>query len=241
MPNDPAYLRDLFDHSAWYYDAVNFVTSAGQVVLWRRDVAALAAPQPRDRLLDAFSGTGGLALQLLNRLGPEGELVLADLSPEMLQIARTRVAMQLARRRGPRPKVTFVVGDLLEENPGLGHFDVVTLGWGLRYVADVPRALARIRSFLRPGGRLVVLEFTRPHRVSWALPAQLFFRYGVPKIGSWLVRDRELEEYMRDSSAAFLKTEALAGLIAATGLTITAVHAHLGGLVTVIAAEDRNR
>jgi ubiquinone/menaquinone biosynthesis C-methylase UbiE len=85
---------------------------------------------------------------------------------------------------------------------------------------------------------LVVLEFTRPRRLSWAAPAQLFFRHGVPRIGSWLAGDRELHEYMRVSSAAFPKAELLARLIGETGLTVTAVRSHLGGLVTVIAAAD---
>lgn len=238
MPSDPVYLRDLFDHSAWYYDAVNVVTSFGQVALWRREVAALADPRPADRVLDAFSGTGGLALEVLPRLGPEAELVLADLSPAMLRVAQTRIGSRLARRRGPRPRARFVVGDLLQQDLGLGLFDVITLGWGLRYVPDVPKALARICTFMKPGGRLVVLEFTRPRRLSWAAPAQLFFRHGVPRIGSWLAGDRELHEYMRVSSAAFPVAEMLAGIIGETGLTVTAVRSHLGGLVTVIAAAD---
>jgi demethylmenaquinone methyltransferase/2-methoxy-6-polyprenyl-1,4-benzoquinol methylase len=238
MPSDPVYLRDLFDRSAWYYDAVNVVTSFGQVALWRREVAALADPRPADSVLDAFSGTGGLALEVLPRLGAEAELVLADLSPGMLRVARTRVGSQLARRRGPRPRVSFVVGDLLEQDLGLGVFDVIMLGWGLRYVPDVSKALARIRALMRPGGRLVVLEFTRTRPASWAVPAQLFFRHGVPRLGSWLAGDRELHEYMRASSAAFPEAEVLAGLIGETGLTVTALRSHLGGLVTVVAAAD---
>ena len=238
MPFDPVYLRDLFNHSAWYYDGVNLITSFGQVVLWRKEVATLADPSPADRVLDAFSGTGGLALEMLPRLGAEADLVLADLSPAMLHAAQTRIGSELARSTGPRPKATYVVGDLLTDELGLGSFDVVTLGWGLRYVPDVRKALARIRTFMSPGGRLVVLEFTHPRRFSWAVPAQLFFRYGVPRIGSWLAGDRELHEYMRVSSAAFPEAEVLAGLIAETGLTVTALRSHLGGLVTVVAAAD---
>ncbi len=238
MPTDPTYLRDLFDHSASYYDAVNVVTSFGQVALWRREVAALADPQPGARVLDAFSGTGGLALQVLRRLDPRAELVLADLSPGMLRVAQTRIGSLLSRRCGSRPRATFVVGDLLEDELGLGLFDVITLGWGLRYVPDLPKALARIRTFLKPGGRLVVLEFTHPRPHIWAAPAQLFFRYGVPRLGSWLAGDRELHEYMRESSAVFPEAEVFAALIRGTGLTVTALRSHLGGLVTVVAAAD---
>ena len=239
MPYDPLYLRDLFSHSAWYYDAVNAVTSAGQVFLWRREVAALAAPRPTDRVLDAFAGTGGLALAVLPRLDARGELVLADLSPAMLHVAQKRIGTRLAGQgEERRPHVGFVVGDLLGDDLDLGRFDVVTLGWGLRYVADVPAALKRVRALLRPGGRLVVLEFTQPRRRSWATPAHVFFRDAVPRVGSWLAGDAELHDYMRDSSAAFPPAEVLAGLMGATGLTVTAVRSHLGGLVTIVAAED---
>jgi demethylmenaquinone methyltransferase/2-methoxy-6-polyprenyl-1,4-benzoquinol methylase len=235
---DPTYLRDLFDHSAWYYDDINVVTSFGQVWHWRREVADLADVKPADRALDAFSGTGGLAVEVLSRLGPEGELVLADLSPAMLHVAHMRIGVRLSRRQELRPRVSFVTGDLLKQDLGLGLFNVITLGWGLRYVRDIREALARVRSLLLPGGRLVVLEFTRPRRRSWAYPAQLFFQHGVPKIGSWLAGDSELHEYLRVSSAAFPRAEVLAGLIAETGLTVTAMRGHLGGLVTIVAAAD---
>jgi demethylmenaquinone methyltransferase/2-methoxy-6-polyprenyl-1,4-benzoquinol methylase len=163
----------------------------------------------------------------------------------MLDIAQAQVDRRLARRPGPRPKVTLIAGDLLRQELGLGSgsFDVVTLGWGLRYVANVPAALERVRSFLRPGGRLVVLEFTRPRNSGclsdWrhhpAIPAQLFFRYAVPRIGSWLAGDSEAYEYMRVSSAAFPEAEVLVAAITEAGLTVTHEHRRIGGLVTVIA------
>jgi demethylmenaquinone methyltransferase / 2-methoxy-6-polyprenyl-1,4-benzoquinol methylase len=239
LPSDPAYLRDLFNHSAWYYDAVNAVTSAGQVALWRREVAALARPRSHDRVLDAFAGTGGLAGEIVSSLGREGELVLVDLSPAMLHMARNRLGKRLARlEEGRRPRVEYVVADLVEGELGLGGFDVIVLGWGLRYVSDVPRTLARIRSLLEPAGRLVVLEFTRPPQRSWALPAHIFFQRAVPRVGSWLAGDSELHEYLRVSSAAFPGSADLAARISDTGLSVTALRSHLGGLVTMVAAED---
>jgi demethylmenaquinone methyltransferase/2-methoxy-6-polyprenyl-1,4-benzoquinol methylase len=236
-PHDPGYLRDLFDRGSWYYDAVNVVTSMGQVTMWRKEVTALAAPRPGDRVLDAFAGTGGLAGEVLPKLGAAGELVLVDLSAGMLHRARMRIGPRLAGAERPRPLVRFVVGDLLRDDLGLGLFDLVLLGWGLRYVPDVRQALERVRSFVRPGGRLVVLEFTRPARGGWATPAHLYFRHVVPRLGSLLAGDDELHHYLGVSSAAFPDSATLAGLVAETGMTITTVRSHLGGLVTIVAAE----
>lgn len=259
-PVDPAYLRDLFSHSARLYDRVNQITSWGQVGRWRDETVELAAPGPVDRVLDAFCGSGGLAARVVGRLGTGGELVLADLSPVMLHEARRRIAPQSDRphkpgpprpsapprrsspsrlsgqERMPTPRMTYVAGDILRDDLGLDGFDVVLLGWGLRYVPDVPAAIARLSGFLRPGGRLVILEFTRPTALIWALPAQFYFRRVLPRVGSWLARDRELYEYLRASSETFLDTRALIETVDATGVTVTEWRTHFGGLVTILLA-----
>lgn len=235
-PTDATYLRDLFNNSARYYESVNMVTSAGQVVLWRREVIAAARLQPTDRVLDAFCGPGGLAERALPLLGSEGSLVLADLSPVMLHEARLRLARRSASQTGPRPHLEFIAGDLLREDLGLKDFDVVFLGWGLRYVADVGAGLARMRFFLRPGGRLVILEFTRPAPISWATPAHYYFRHILPRVGSWLARDRELHDYLKVSAAEFLSASELRHAVEETGFEILSCGSHLGGLVTILAA-----
>ena len=235
-PTDPAYLRDLFNHSARYYDSVNKTTSLGQVDGWRKEVVWAASLHPGDRVLDAFSGPGGVSAKVVPQLGPGGRLVLADLSPMMLHEARKRLGPIIASRGEYRPRVEYIVGDLLRDDLGLGLFDVVFLGWGLRYVENVDDALARIRTFVKPGGRLVVLEFTRPPLVSWATPAHLYFRYVLPRIGSLLAGDRELHEYLTESAAAFLSTPELLRALQGAGFEIRKYSGHLDGLVTIAAA-----
>lgn len=235
-PKDVTYLRDLFNNSARYYEWVNVVTSLGQVFLWRREVISAARLQPGDRVLDAFCGPGGLAETALPHLGPEGRLVLADLSPVMLEKARVRLAGHTAGHPGPRPPVEYVAGDLLHDDLGLSDFDVVFLGWGLRYVEDVSLALRRMHSFLRPGGRLVVLEFTQPPRWSWATPVHYYFRDILPKIGSWLARDRELHDYLSVSAAEFLTVASLKDALQQAHFDVTSCRTHFDGLVTIVAA-----
>lgn len=235
-PTDPSYLRDLFNNSARYYESVNKVTSLGQVALWRKDVVWAASLHPNDRVLDAFSGPGGLSAEAIPHLGSGGSLVLADLSPVMLHEARKRLGPILESRGANRPRVEYIAGDLLSDDLGLGEFDVVFLGWGLRYVEDVDAALARMRSFVKPGGGLVVLEFTRPPRVSWATPAHLYFRYLLPRIGSWLAADRELHEYLARSAATFLSAPELVRAVQDAGFAIRSCSSRLDGLVTIVAA-----
>jgi demethylmenaquinone methyltransferase / 2-methoxy-6-polyprenyl-1,4-benzoquinol methylase len=235
-PVDPAYLRDLFSHSARFYDPVNVITSWGQVGRWRDETIAFAAPGPADRVLDAFCGPGGLAERALAKLGSGSELVLADLSPVMLHAARRRLSPRSGHPRQQAPRIAYVTGDILRDDLGLGTFDVVLLGWGLRYVPDIPAAVARLGDFLRPGGRLTILEFTKPTARGWALPAQLYFRRVLPSLGSWLARDRELYDYLRASSETFLDTPALIKVVSATGLRVVGWRTHLGGLVTILVA-----
>ena len=129
-PTDPSYLRDLFNNSARYYDSVNKTTSLGQVAGWRKEVVWAASLHPNDRVLDAFSGPGGLSAEAATQLGSGGRLVLADLSPVMLHEARKRLGPVLARRGANRPRTEYIAGDLLRDDLGLGEFDVVFLGWG---------------------------------------------------------------------------------------------------------------
>jgi demethylmenaquinone methyltransferase/2-methoxy-6-polyprenyl-1,4-benzoquinol methylase len=235
-PKDIEYLRDLFNNSARYYEWVNSVTSLGQVYLWRREVIAAARLRPEDKVLDAFCGPGGLAEIALPRLSGDGKLVLADLSPVMLERAKARLEKVHRTRTSSRPPIEYVAGDLLHEDLRLHDFDAALLGWGLRYVEDVDAALARMRSFLRADGRLVVLEFTGPPRWSWATPVHYYFRRVLPRIGSWLARDRELHDYLSVSAAEFPSVDELKRAIEKAGFRVYTCRTHFDGLVTIIAA-----
>ena len=227
-PVDPSYLRDLFSRNARTYDVVNTLISLGQVERWRRELVALADVQPGDAVLDAFAGPGSLARYAAARLAPEGRLVLADLSPVMLAEARRR----LSTTRGPR--LEYMTADVLAPDTELGLFDVVLLGFGLRYVPDVHRALERLVLCLRPGGRLAVLEFTRPARPTFALPAQWYFGRVLPRVAAALAGDAEIYEYLHASSSAFLTAEELVDAFRTARLEPRATRRRLGGLVTCV-------
>ena len=130
--------------------------------------------------------------------------------------------------------------DVLAPDTDLGRFDVVVLGFGLRYVPDVNRALQRLAGYLRPGGRLGVLEFTRPSRATLARPAQWYFGRVLPHLAARLAGDAEIYEYLRDSAAAFLTSAELADAFVESGVDPTATRIRLGGLVTSMVGSPRD-
>jgi demethylmenaquinone methyltransferase / 2-methoxy-6-polyprenyl-1,4-benzoquinol methylase len=251
-PVDPSYLRDLFSRNARTYDAVNALISLGLVERWRRELVTLADVRPDDAVLDAFAGPGSLARYASARLGPAGRLVLADLSPVMLAEARRRLQPEAGTRAGPRrhrrdeppgrgsgPRLEFVTADVLAPETDLGRFDVVLVGFGLRYVPDVPRALDRFARCLRPGGRLAVLEFTRPSGATLARPSQWYFSRVLPQVAAALAGDAEIYQYLRASSAAFLTADELAAAFVEAEIAPLTTRTRLGGLVASVVGTVR--
>ena len=166
----PEGVRSMFDRIAPVYDAMNRVMTAGLDVRWRR-LAAGAVVRPGDHVLDACCGTGDLAVAAA-RLG--GKVTGLDFSGPMLERARRKA-----------PELAWVQGDLLALPFERESFDAATVGFGVRNVADLGAGLSELRRVLRPGGRLAILEITRP-RGPLALFYRLWFDGIVPVLGKVL-------------------------------------------------------
>jgi len=215
----PGDVAAMFDAIAGRYDLLNDILSAGQVRLWRRAVARITAAGLSERVLDLAAGTGTSSLTFT---ATGADCVACDFSLGMLQAGRSRLAgsgAQDGQLRDGRGRLNFVAGDALRLPFADGAFDAVTISFGLRNVASPGAALAEMRRVTRPGGRLVVCEFST---ITIAPVDKLYRRYllnVLPAIARRTARNPEAYEYLAESVADWPAQRELAGLIEAAGWT----------------------
>jgi demethylmenaquinone methyltransferase/2-methoxy-6-polyprenyl-1,4-benzoquinol methylase len=193
----------MFDRIAPVYDAMNRVMTAGLDVRWRK-LAAEAVVRPGDRVLDAACGTGDFAIA--DERAGAGAVVGVDFSARMLERARRKA-----------PAIDWRHGDLLDLPFPDASFDATTVGFGIRNVSELDRGLHELRRILRPGGRLAVLEITRPRGVIAPFFA-LWFDRVIPLIGRAVPGGRAYT-YLPASVRRFPGAEELAGRLEGAGFT----------------------
>ena len=219
-----AYVRGMFDQIAGGYDRVNDWMTGGLHHAWKRRLIALVAPRPGEAALDLATGTGDLACRLAAAVGGEGRVTGLDFSAGMLAIARQRPDA------GP---ITWREGDMLALPIDDASVDVVTVGFGLRNVADLDRALAEIARVLRPGGRFGSLETARPRTAVMRAAVRLHGQV-LPLLGRAVAGDGDAYRYLHASALAFTDQDALAARCQAAGLVDVAVHDLAGGALAIV-------
>ena len=202
-------VRAMFDRIAGFYDVMNSVMTVGLHHRWRSRAADLAALAPGDSALDVACGTGDLAIELARRVGPDGEVIGADFSEEMLERARAKAA-------GAR-EIAWEWGNALELPYASGRFHAATVGFGARNFSDLDRGLAEMTRVVRPGGRVVVLEITTPRRPPLSTFYAVWFDRVVPLIGR-LTGEDEAYTYLPNSVRRFPGPEGLAAAMQRAGL-----------------------
>jgi len=221
-------VRAVFDSVADRYDLMNDLMSGGAHRLWKQFALSLTGLKAGDTALDIAGGTGDLAAGLARQVGKSGQVVLADINANMLQHGRDRLT-----NRAIIGNVHYVQTNAERLPFPDASFDVVTIGFGLRNVTDKPAALAAMRRVLKPGGQLLVLEFSKP-----VLPAlaRLYDAYSfnlLPWLGRAVAGDAESYRYLAESIRRHPDQETLIELMKTAGLESCRYHNLTGGIVAV--------
>ncbi len=218
-------VAEVFDSVANRYDVMNDLMSGGLHRLWKRFAVRLAALKSRQRLLDIAGGSGDLVRLFAKDTGTEGELWLTDVNPSMLQIGRNRLI-----NGGILCPALLCDAEKLPFPPN--YFDVVTCAFGLRNMTHKDRALVEMQRVLRPGGRAIILEFSKV----WAplKPAYDAYSFNVlPVLGKWVARDEGSYRYLAESIRMHPDQETLKNMMTEAGFAKAEFFNLTGGIVAV--------
>jgi len=223
-----ARVRVVFDSVAGKYDVMNDLMSFGAHRLWKQFTLSLTGLRPGQHALDVAGGTGDLALGLLRQVGKSGRVVLSDVNPAMLEIGRDRIL-----DKGFVGNIECIVADAerlpFEDNA----FDCITIGFGLRNVTDKAAALAQMYRVLKPGGQLLVLEFSTPVAPGLKPLYDAYSFKVLPLLGRLVARDEASYRYLAESIRMHPDQETLLGMLRTAGFAEVRYHNLTGGVVAV--------
>lgn len=224
----PVYVRGMFDRISGAYDRVNDLMTAGQHRAWKRTVIELARVKPGAHCLDVCTGTGDLAFLHANASWPGGTVTALDFSPGMLEKAKAR-PWQGA-------EIKWMQGDAMALPFGDASFDAVTVGFGLRNVSDLNKALSEARRVLKPGGRFVSLDLGKPKASLIRWGSELYEFRIVPFLGGAVSGEPDAYRYLPHSNRTFPDQRILADRLKALGFAEVEVHDRFLGAIAIVSA-----
>jgi len=221
-------VRGVFDSVAPRYDLMNDVMSAGLHRLWKRFTIAKTGLLAGQAALDVAAGSGDLAIVLAQRVGRGGRVVVTDINAKMLAVGRDRLL-----DAGQAGNVDYVVCDAEALPFATSSFHCVTIGFGLRNVTDKDRALANLFRVLKPGGRLLVLEFSKADLGFLAPLYELYSMQVLPRLGALLANDSASYRYLAESIRRHPDQETLKGMMEHAGFERCSYYNLSGGIVAL--------
>jgi demethylmenaquinone methyltransferase/2-methoxy-6-polyprenyl-1,4-benzoquinol methylase len=221
-------VRGVFESVAGKYDLMNDLMSLGVHRLWKRHFIAISDIQPGQRVLDLAGGTGDIAALMSKRVGSHGSVVLSDINEAMLTVGRQRM-----EDRGLVGNIEYSLANAEKLPFADGEFDAVTIAFGLRNVTDQPAALKEMFRVLKPGGRAMILEFSK---VEFEGLKKIYdgYSFGIlPKLGKLVADDEDSYRYLAESIRKHPDQDKLAGMLEDAGLTNVTYRNLTGGVVAI--------
>ena len=218
----------VFHSVASKYDLMNDLMSFGVHRIWKRYTIEASGVRRNQRVLDLAGGTGDLTAKFSRLVGENGEVVLADINDSMLKMGREKL-----RDHGIVGNVNYVQANAEELPFPDNHFDCITISFGLRNVTDKAKALRSMFRVLKPGGRLLVLEFSKPVLDPLSKIYDAYSFHILPKIGQVIVNDAESYRYLTESIRMHPDQETLKGMMEEAGFDQVTYTNMTGGIVAV--------
>ncbi|MDW5501415.1 bifunctional demethylmenaquinone methyltransferase/2-methoxy-6-polyprenyl-1,4-benzoquinol methylase UbiE [Pseudomonas lundensis] len=223
-----AMVADVFHSVAAKYDVMNDLMSFGIHRVWKRFTIDCSGVRRGQKVLDLAGGTGDLAAKFSRMVGEQGQVVLADINDSMLKMGREKL-----RDRGIVGNINYVQANAEALPFPDNYFDCITISFGLRNVTDKDKALRSMFRVLKPGGRLLVLEFSKPLLAPLRKAYDAYSFHVLPKIGELVVKDPESYRYLAESIRMHPDQETLKGMMGAAGFDNVTYFNLTGGIVAL--------
>ncbi|WP_454761975.1 class I SAM-dependent methyltransferase [Caulobacter segnis] len=225
-------VRGVFDRVAKNYDIMNDLMSGGVHRLWKDAVAARLNPQPGEIIVDCAGGTGDMARRFAKmaraaqerRGGPDATINIVDYNAEMIMAGI---------ERGGEPEITWTVGDAQRLPLPDNYANAYVISFGIRNVTDIDAALREARRVLKPGGRFLCLEFSRPVTEALAKAYDAYSFKVIPQVGEWVAKDRDAYQYLVESIRRFPDQRTFAGMIENAGFKRVTFTNFTGGVAAL--------
>ncbi|MFM7671653.1 MAG: bifunctional demethylmenaquinone methyltransferase/2-methoxy-6-polyprenyl-1,4-benzoquinol methylase UbiE [Bacteroidota bacterium] len=217
-------VAQMFDRIALRYDLLNRFLSARIDLHWRKDALRELKPLAPKKILDVATGTADLALLAEKILHPDS-VVGIDISPTMLQVGKEKIEKAKLSSR-----IVLEGGDAEAINYPDQSFDLVMVAYGIRNFQDLTAGLREMLRVLRPGGKLLILEFSRPQNPVWRSLYQFYMKRYVPTLASWMGQDKKAYSYLNESARLFPERGELLDILRSVGYTDCEFKTYTGGI-----------
>lgn len=223
------YVQETFNSIAKSYDLMNTLMTFGLDKSWRRLAVKRSELKAGGTGLDVCCGTGMLAMEQARAAGAAGKITGLDFSENMIEVARQNI-----RDFEFKDTIRFIQGDAMELPFGNNVFDCATVGWGLRNVPDIFKAVQEMVRVVKPGGKVISLDMAQPTTPVFREVYWLCFNRVIPGMGKLFSGNKNAYSYLHDSARAFVHQKELAGIFAEAGLAETRYLNLCGGVVAIV-------